>query len=146
MGFRDTVIAGVLAGSFAFVAGCGAAGDTGHQAAAKYIGPFQGVLEVTFAGSVFSGDNCTKAIDLAQKIYDQEKDARLALKPDVEKYREDSGFKEKFEFANKMTQQEGFTKFAEKCPEESKTFATLVENMGDELGLGDSAPPFPPGK
>lgn len=105
-----------------------------------------GVTETTFGGSIFTGTNCTDAIELAQRVYDKDKDARLALKPEVEKYKDDDAFKEKFSKLTEMTQQEAFTTFAEKCPEQGKTFATIVDNVGEELGLGDAAPPFPPAK
>lgn len=105
-----------------------------------------GVTETTFGGSIFTGTNCKDAIELAQSVYEKDKDARAALKPDVEKYKNDDGFKEKFSKLTEMTQQDAFTMFAEKCPEEAKTFATIVDNVGDELGLGDAAPPFPPAK
>ncbi len=143
---RVSLAAGLLLLPAVFAMGCGAAGDVGHQAAANFIGPFMGITETTFGGSIFTGTNCADAIGLAQRVYDKDKDARLALKADVEKYRNDDGFKEKFSVVVEMTQQEAFTKFSEKCPEESKAFDTLVDNMGEELGLGDSAPPYPPEK
>lgn len=142
---RNATASVLLVLSAALATGCGAAGDTGHAAAVQYIGPFLGITEETFGGTIF-GDNCGPAIKLAQEAFDQESDARLALKADVEKHRNDDGFKEKFAKAAQITEQEAFTNFAEQCPEESKTFDALVDSLGEELGLGDAAPPYPPEK